>query len=146
MAVHSEPVVLPARSIPRRSVADLIESARRGLWESGEATSATERYIHAHLAALRAGAAVVAATATPSPPGSRSGRPANLWSLLTEIAPDLGEWAAYFAAGAKRRAAAEAGLTGAVTERQADDLVRDSARFLALVEARLAVPSQLQFA
>ena len=144
MTVRSDSVVVPARWIPRRSVADLIESARRGLWESSEATSAPERYIHAHLAALRAGAAVVAAKATPSASGSRSGKPSNLWALLAEVAPDLGEWAAYFEAGASRRAAAEAGLGGAVTERQADDLVRDSARFLSLVETRLAVPAQLQ--
>ena len=144
VTVRQEVTVVPARSMPRRSVTDLIESARRGLWEAGESTSAAERYIHAHVAALRAGAAVVAARATPSAPGSRSGRPSNVWSLLAEIAPDLGEWAQYLAAGASRRAAAEAGLTGAVTERQADDLVRDSARFLSLVESRLSVPAQMQ--
>jgi hypothetical protein len=45
----------------------------------------------------------------------------------------LREWASFFAAGASKRAAAEAGLP-VVTAREADDLLRDAERFLALVE------------
>jgi hypothetical protein len=59
--------------------------------------------------------------------------------LLAEVAPELGEWAAFFAAGAAKRAAAEAGSRRAVTEREADDLVRDADRFLALVEEALCL-------
>ena len=44
-----------------------------------------------------------------------------------------------FAAGADKRAAAEAGSRRAVTEREADDLVRDADRFLALVETALGL-------
>ena len=51
--------------------------------------------------------------------------------------PELGEWAAFFAAGAAKRAAAEAGLTHAVTEREADDLVRDVGTFLGVVETTI---------
>ena len=47
----------------------------------------------------------------------------------------------YFAAGADKRAAAEAGLRGAVTTREADDLMRDADAFLALVETTLGVLS-----
>ena len=54
--------------------------------------------------------------------------------LLGQVAPELGEWATFFAAGAAKRAAAEAGLSHAVTEREADDLVRDVGAFLAVVE------------
>ena len=54
--------------------------------------------------------------------------------LLGQVAPELGEWATFFAAGAAKRAAAEAGLSRAVTEREADDLVRDVGAFLAVVE------------
>ncbi len=57
--------------------------------------------------------------------------------LLGQVAPELGEWATFFAAGAAKRAAAEAGLSHAVTEREADDLVRDVAAFLAVVETGL---------
>jgi hypothetical protein len=60
--------------------------------------------------------------------------------LLDRVAPELGEWAAYFAAGADRRIAAQAGLRGAVSPRQADDLMRDSGLFLDLVAARLGMP------
>ena len=55
------------------------------------------------------------------------------------MAPELAEWAAFFAAGAAKRAAAEAGSRRAVTEREADDLVRDADRFLALVEESLGL-------
>ena len=48
-------------------------------------------------------------------------------------------WAIFFAAGAAKRAAAEAGSTRAVTEREADDLVRDADRFLAVVEQALGL-------
>ena len=58
---------------------------------------------------------------------------------MTEVAPELGEWAAFFAAGAGKRAAAESGSTRAVTEREADDLVRDADRFLAVVEHALGL-------
>ncbi|MGZ5405987.1 MAG: SAV_6107 family HEPN domain-containing protein, partial [Nocardioides sp.] len=44
-----------------------------------------------------------------------------------------------FAAGAAKRAAAEAGSTRAVSEREADDLVRDADRFLGVVEQSLGL-------
>jgi hypothetical protein len=57
--------------------------------------------------------------------------------LLGSVAPELGEWATFFAAGAAKRAAAEAGLSRAVTEREADDLVRDVRAFLTVIEHSL---------
>jgi hypothetical protein len=62
--------------------------------------------------------------------------------LISQVAPELGEWAAFFAAGAAKRAAAEAGLTRAVTPREADDLLRDAQTFLALVETTLGLTHQ----
>ena len=50
------------------------------------------------------------------------------------MAPELTEWAAFFAAGAGKRAAAEAGITRVISSREADDLLRDSEAFLRLVE------------
>jgi HEPN superfamily protein len=105
-----------------------------------EAISATEvptRYACAHVAALRAAAALLAARAQPAPVRRRPQK--NAWVLLTEVAPELAEWARFFAAGAGKRAAAEAGSTRAVTEREADDLVRDADRFLAVVEQALGL-------
>ena len=101
-------------------------------------TVGTERYAAAHLAALRTAAAVLAVRARPA---DRRG-PRNVWSLLPQVAPELAEWAAFFAAGAGKRAAAEAGLSRAVTAREADDLLRDAQTFLALVETTLGLAHQ----
>ena len=94
--------------------------------------------------ALRATAALLAARARPALT-PRRGRQKNAWVLLAEVAPELAEWAGFFAAGAGKRAAAEAGSSRAVTEREADDLVRDADRFLALVEAALGLTEHLPF-
>src|SRR5690606_34012658 len=94
-------------------------------------------YATAHLAALRAAAAVLAARARPVP--GRRGRPTSVWALLAKVAPELAEWAEFFAAGAAKRAAAEAGIRNAVTTREADDLLRDAGRFLVVVESTLGV-------
>jgi hypothetical protein len=104
------------------------------------ATTAAERYAAAHLSALRAAAAVLADRARP---GARR-RPSSVWVLLPAVAPELGEWSAFFAAGATKRSAAEAGLR-VVTAREADDLVRDAATFLALVETTLGLAHQPAF-
>jgi hypothetical protein len=114
----------------------LILAARLALVEAQTAGEAGERYAAAHLAALRAAAAVLAERARPT---TRSRRPTSAWSLLTDNAPDLAEWAAYFAAGANKRVAAQSGLRGAVTTREADDLLRQAGQFIALVESRLGM-------
>lgn len=119
----------------------LLALSRRGLVEACTAATPGERYAAAHLAALRAAAAVLACRARPS--AGRRARPTSAWVLLADVAPELGEWAAFFAAGARKRAAAEAGLPSAVTEREADDLVRDAETFLGVVEASLETSHQL---
>jgi hypothetical protein len=115
--------------------ATLLDLARQGTREAALATAPTRRYASAHLAALRAAAAVLACRAAPSSPRRGSG-PTSAWVLLTEVAPELGEWADFFAQGARKRAGAEAGLQ-VVTPREADDLLRDAQTFLALVEEML---------
>lgn len=128
------PPALPA------AVGSLLDQAYRGLAEAGERTDPRERYATAHLAALRAAAAVLAARTRPEGSGRR---PRSAWVLLGQVAPELGEWATFFAAGAAKRAAAEAGLSRAVTEREADDLVRDVGAFLAVVDGCLATSSSV---
>jgi hypothetical protein len=126
------------------AVVDLIDQSHACLAEAASASAAAQRYVAAHLAALRAGAAVIAARAR-SDLGSRRGRtrgPRSVWAVLVDLAPELAEWAAYFAAGAGKRAAAEAGLPRAVTAREADDLLRDAEAFLAVVCATLELPHQ----
>src|SRR4051794_19084387 len=124
-----------------RSALSLLGQARRGLAEARGERDPAVRYATAHLAALRAAAAVVAARTQPAAPGSRRHRPASVWSLLTAHAPELGEWAAYFAAGAATRARAEAGVPSAVTAREADDLIRDATTFLEVVTETLGLLS-----
>ncbi|MEO6715369.1 MAG: SAV_6107 family HEPN domain-containing protein [Mycobacteriales bacterium] len=123
------------------NVYTLLVMARRGLTEADLANTSAERYAAAHLAALRAAAAVLAARARPAS-GNRRGRPLSAWTLLVQVAPELGEWAEFFAAGARKRALAEAGLPGSVTTREADDLLRDATTFLAVVETKLGISSQ----
>jgi len=127
---------------PRPPALRLLATARAALREAQRADSAPERYATAHLSALRAAAAVLAARAKPS--DARTRRPTSAWVLLNAVAPELGEWAAYFAAGADKRAAALAGLRSAVTAREADDLMRDATTFLALVETTLGLLPQDQ--
>jgi hypothetical protein len=136
-------VSVPAHVLPHRSAEDLLALSRRGLLEAGETRPPGLRYALAHLAALRAAAAVLAARARPAAPGRRrGGRPVSVWALLTMVAPELGEWATFFAAGAAKRAAAEAGIPRVVTTREADDMLRDAERFLAVVETTLGKPHQ----
>ena len=127
-----------------RSMDDLLAAARRSLTEASLAGTASERYACAHLAGLRAAAAVLAARGRSSggrSSGSRRSRVLSVWVLLPQVAPELGEWATFFAAGARKRAAAEAGLD-VVSHREADDLVRDAEAFVLRVCDLLGVPHQ----
>lgn len=114
-----------------------LERSAESLREAITSSDVPQRYALAHVSALRATAALLAARAQPLPVARR--RQKNAWVLLTEIAPEFGEWAAFFSAGAQKRSAAEAGSRRSVTEREADDLVRDADRFLALVETALGL-------
>ncbi len=74
--------------------------------------------------------------------GSRRKALKSVWELLPRVEPALAEWAAFFAAGARKRAAAEAGLPKAVSAHEADDLLRDAETFLSLAEEALGVTAQ----
>lgn len=132
--------VIPAHLLPHRTPAELLRLARRGLLEAANTEADGLRYATAHLAALRAAAAVLAALARPAP--RRRGRPTSVWALLTIVAPELSEWAMFFATGAVKRAAAEAGIPHTVTTREADDLVREAGRFVVVVENLLGICGQ----
>lgn len=114
---------------------ELLDRAARGLARAELAGTPGERYVAAHLAALRCAAAVLAVRGRPSRRGPRS-----VWEVLPRVAPELGEWAAFFASTASRRAAVEAGRGETVTAREADDLLRDAGAFAVLVAGTLGVP------
>ncbi len=65
------------------------------------------RYACAHVAALRATAALLAARAHPAP-GRR--RQKNAWVLLADVAPELAEWATFFAAWSRQAGGRRGGL------------------------------------
>ena len=123
------------------AVLALLQSARQGLAEAADEDGAGSRYVAAHLAALRAAAAIVAARPDAGTGPRRKG-PKSVWELLPRVEPALSEWAAFFAAGARKRAAAEAGLARAVSAAEADDLLRDAETFLSLAEDALGVTVQ----
>ncbi|QDQ11058.1 SAV_6107 family HEPN domain-containing protein [Streptomyces spectabilis] len=131
------PVLRRATAPP--AALELLAQARAGLDEAARLDPPNERYATAHLAALRTAAAVLAARGRPELSPRRRQRIRSAWDVLPEIAPELTEWSALFASGAARRARAEAGIQGAASIRDADDLLRDAAMFLRLVERMLVL-------
>jgi hypothetical protein len=128
---------------------ELLADAARDLMLAELATRPTDRYAAAHLAALRAAAAVIAARS--GAPESwrpvcgarntpRGRRPASAWDQLRAAAPELTDWADYFASGADKRSAAAAGLSNAVSRDEAEIHYRDASTFLGLVRALVGCP------
>jgi len=118
---------------------DLLAQAYRSLDEARGMEGPLERYAAAHLAALRASAAVLAVRGRPEENPRRRQRIRSAWEVLPEVAPELAEWSLYYAEGAPKRAAAEAGITSAATMRDADDLIRNTALFLRTVQRLVAL-------
>ena len=120
----------------------LLDRAREALASGYVAPVASARYLAASLAALRAGAALVAArSATSHGVGLASGGdgPHDVWALTARVAPELGEWAQRFAAATGQQVGVETGLVR-VTARDADDLLRDAETFVDLTAQRLGMP------
>ncbi len=103
--------------------------------EARTAAEPGDRLVAAHLAALRAVAAVLAQRGRP-PRRRGQPRPLSAWVQLPLVAPELAGWAPVFAAAAPRRAAVENGRTGVVSAQQARD-------HLAAAEALVAEVSRL---
>ena len=61
------------------------------------------------------------------------------YAEVPELAPELGEWAVFFAYASRRRWALDDGAE-MVTVREADDLVRSAQEFLTLVRGTLGLP------
>lgn len=110
----------------------LLALAERGLADAVAEPSPVPRFTTAHLAALRAAAAVLAARALPDRSASAvvGSRPRSAWGLLAGVAPELGEWAQFFAASAPPVVATARG----VTVREADDMVRQVGLFVPLAQ------------
>lgn len=112
--------------------ADPLAAIRSTLLEAEMADSPAECYLQAQLAALRVAAVVLERRARATKSGPR-----NAWRLLASVAPELAEWAGYFAALQPKRQAVAAGATAIVSRREAEDLVRDVWAFVAAVRTPL---------
>jgi hypothetical protein len=123
----------PGAPVSKAALA-LLRQAAECLADGQRSPEPLLRYPAAYLAALRAGAAVLAVRAVPQ---QRRGRPRSVWQVLAEVAPELGEWAAFFAACSDTRAAAEAGIARLVGRRESDDLLRQAEQFVGIVRELL---------
>ena len=109
----------------------------RDLWRDAVAQPlAADRFRISHLAALRATAAMLAGRSDPA--GRLAHRPTSAWVLVLKAAPEFSEWASYFAAGVPQRAAADAGVVGAVTDADADEMIEAVRTYLFLIDTSLA--------
>ncbi|MDS1269476.1 SAV_6107 family HEPN domain-containing protein [Lipingzhangella sp. LS1_29] len=109
-----------------------LDSARWYLRTAHQAPDPSTRFLHAHFAALRAAAAVVAQCGHRT--RRKRQRPRSVWELLPEAEPSLDGWALRFSASAAQRPAVEAGLPSALNPGAATELMNDATTFLAVVE------------
>lgn len=115
-------------------VSRLVQRADAELVAAQFSHEAWERYSHAHLAAVRAGAALVAARGRPV--GRRA--PRTVWEMLDAVAPELARWSGYFAGGASLRSAIEAGRFESVTDERAEEALCTAEDFVDAVGALLS--------
>lgn len=125
MTASHPPVPVPDSAI------DLLARSDAELLAATVASTPDEAFVHAHLAALRAGAAVLQVRGRP---GRRSVS-RTVWEMVATVAPELAAWAAFFADNAAARSAVEAGRTGVV------DVERAQRVTSAVEEFQLAVRS-----
>ena len=121
-----------AAPLPQSAV-DLLRRADGELLAAQLSSAPDETFGHAHLAALRASAAVLAVRGRPT--GRRA--PRTVWDMLSSVAPELTDWSTYFAAGAPVRRAIEAGRFDAVDAEHAEATLCAAEDFLDEVRSLL---------
>lgn len=117
--------------VTEMTVGQMLARADAELLAAQFSAEAWERFTHAHLAAVRAAAAVVAARGRPAGRGA----PRTVWEMLGLVAPDMTRWAALFADAARLRAALEAGRFDAVSAARAEQALCDAEDFVDLARA-----------
>jgi SAV_6107-like HEPN len=123
--VHAAPLPLTAVDLLRRADAELLAAQF--------SPAPAEMFTHAHLAALRAAAAVIAVRGRPT--GRRA--PRTAWDMLAVVAPEAAGWSTFFAAGAPLRLAVDAGRDDAVDAEHAERTLCAAEDFLDEVRALL---------
>lgn len=136
-------LVAASTRVPRPvppGVRALLRRADAELAQAHAAPRPEDRFRHAHLAAIRAAAAVLALRGRPA---ARSGA-RTVWEMLVRVEPGLAPWSGYFSSGAPLRAAVDAGRVGEVDASRADEIVacaedfRDEVAMLADPDAAFA--------
>ena len=112
----------------------LLGRARALLIEAAGDVSPQDRFLFAHLGALRTAAAILAASMGPAPR-----RPTSAWTLLSGAEPAFAERSREFASGARTRSLIEAGVHHAVTSSSADAELQAAVEFLSEAEDYLGV-------
>ncbi|GLZ38622.1 SAV_6107 family HEPN domain-containing protein [Actinokineospora sp. NBRC 105648] len=120
----------PVTQAPPPSAVSLLRHAEQGLAAIAPGASPAQRFAESYLCALRAAAALLALRGRPH---RGRAKPTSVWTLLSSVAPEMREWAAFFASCSATRAAVQAGITSRVGPRAADDLHRQAAQFTGLV-------------
>lgn len=131
-AAGTDAVVSHLDDLVASRVRELLARSDDELVAADLAGTAEERFVHGHLAALRAGAAVVAAFGRA---GRRRG-PRPVWELVSAVAPELAGWTARFAAAAPLRAGVETGRA-TVDDARADHAVAEASAFADAVRSLL---------
>ncbi|WP_196250682.1 SAV_6107 family HEPN domain-containing protein [Cellulomonas sp. JZ18] len=114
--------------------ADLLARADAELLAAQFSGEPWERFTHAHLAGLRAGAALVAARGRPTGRGA----PRTVWGMLDAVAPELHTHSAFFAQSAPLRSAVDAGRLELVSDARAERALCAAEDLVDAVRALLA--------
>lgn len=125
LVVTRAPVSVEALALLARSDAELLAAQF--------APEASDRFVHAHLAAIRAAAAVLAVRGRPR----RRSAAHTVWEMLRHVSPELETWAAYFAGAAALRSRIEAGRQDLVTDARAEAALAAAEDFHDAVEGVL---------
>lgn len=127
---------------------DLLAAAGESLATAHMARTVVGRSAGTKLAVLRAAAAVLTVRGRPDPvepPGHGAGGtargPVDVWRLLPRVAPELTEWADFFATVLPEGGARPGvGAAGPMSVREVDDLLRQGEDFVRIAAGTLGLP------
>ncbi len=115
----------------------LLTRAQRELDGAARATAGTEMFLHAHMAALRAAAALTAGA-----PLTGRRRLRSVWEQLADLGGPWQDWARRFAAGASIRSAIEAGQLATLPRAAAEGALTAATEFVELAEREVAARAE----
>lgn len=120
----------------------LLRRARLELDSADAVSDPSMRFLHAHMAAIRGASAVLALGAVVP---RKRGRLRSVWEQLSDAGEQWESWAARFEAGARVRAAIEAGRVTDLAPEFADEAVAAADEFVTQVAevARTQRPSEM---